>query len=1032
MHLRIQTRVLLLIATFAALFVVMLALHWGRERRQVLTSLREREAATYALLNGTLDLASRPLTIFVYNYTSSDEMRDFVETREEAWAAENIDAALKTFEAQAVWVYAKNLARVYSANTLHDSALTELPLASDQLDSLLAPGTSGRFFIPTASGPMEIHFAPLPPGSGEKRPSNPHGYLFVGRLWSPEYLRYLSMVTGAALRLDATADPEVASSHDARAFTVTTRIVLPAWNGRPLMVLAVVSEFPGMRKSYRELRYHSVASTTFVAAVVLALSLFLFRYVSNPLRRITASLAAQNPALIESVRSSKTEFAGLAVLIGEFFGQKEILQAEIEQRKQSEAALRESEKRFRDLADLLPLIIFETDESGRVTFLSRTAAELLRLEGESVPERLNVLELIAPADRARAEADMREALANRTPPGLIEYRGLRADGTTLDLAVDACPIIRDGQVCGIRGFAMDVSKSKAAVEALRQNRELLHTLIETAPLPICALDREGRVHEVWNPAAENMFGWKKSEVTGKFALTAPMVPEDVRERDRRDLTTLWEGQTLSEVEVTLRDREGNAVPVSCFGAPLRDSDGTVNGAVAILVDLSERRKMEQALRESEERFRNLSDTAPVLIWMAGVDRHCYYFNKTWLRFTGRPLQQEYGKGWMAGVHPDDLVLCVETYRSAFAARRPFSVEFRLRAASGEYRWVLDRGAPRFTADGAFAGYIGTCTDISDRRGTEEALRESEALLRAVFDGARDPIFVKDRDRKYLHANPATAHSYNRSLAELIGRSDDDLHEPEAAARIREDDLRVLAGEMVERETTATVGGATLTCSVIKVPFRGSGGQILGLVGVARDITCRKRAEESLREEKEKAQRYLDIVGTIVVAISPDETLSLINQAGCRLLEVRPEEIRGKNWFKNFLPERLRENVRKMFAQLMAGEVEPAEYAENAVLTRSGQERIVAWHNTVLRDKAGHITGTLSAGEDITERRSAEFAQRQAAPPSEGPQDAAAGRDAETPASISHHLETLFGEITDSLDRVRPGSVMPDHQDKWTA
>jgi len=202
--------------------------------------------------------------------------------------------------------------------------------------------------------------------------------------------------------------------------------------------------------------------------------------------------------------------------------------------------------------------------------------------------------------------------------------------------------------------------------------------------------------------------------------------------------------------------------------------------------------------------------------------------------------------------------------------------------------------------------------------------------------------------------------------------------------------------------------------------------------VDRDITCRKRAEESLREEKEKAQRYLDIVGTIVVAIAPDETVSLINQAGCRLLEVRPEEIRGKNWFKNFLPERLRENVRKMFAQLMAGEVEPAEYAENAVLTRSGQERIVAWHNTVLRDKAGHITGTLSAGEDITERRSAEFAQRQAAPPSEGPQDAAAGRDAETPASISHHLETLFGEITDSLDRVRPGSVMPDHQDKWTA
>ena len=755
MHLRIQTRILILISAFTALFLAMLFLHWERERDQLVTSLAEREIEQSALLDRVLHLASRSLAGFVNDYTVWDDMCDLVDTGDESWAEENVVPALRTFDTQAAWVYAKNLTRVYSVNTLNDSTLTDLPITRAEMSALLTRYPFGRFFISTPAGPMEIHCAPIQPSSDDERRTDPHGYLFVGRLWSPKHLQDLSRVTGAELRLGAPSLHRAASSHDPRTFTVTNRIPLPSWNGRPLFELTAVSEYPTVMHAYRELHFFFVTGVVFVSAIMLMIWLFLFRYVTNPLRQITASLAAQNPSLISSVRNSNPEFAALAGLLREFFEQEETLQTEIEQRTQSEAALRESEKRFHDLADLLPLIIFETDESGQVTFLSRTAAELLGFKGESVPEGLNVLALIAPADRARAEADLLETLANRTPPGLIEYRGLRGDGTTLDLAVDACPIIRDGQVCGIRGFAMDVSQSKAAVETLRQNRELLHTLIETAPLPICMLDREGRVKDIWNPAAENMFGWKKSEVTGKFALAAPMVPEEARERHRRDFAKLWEGQMLTEVEVTLRNRDGNAVPVSCFGAPLRDLDGNVCGVVAILVDLSERRKMEQALRESEERFRNLSDTAPVLIWMAGVDRHCYYFNKTWLAFTGHSLAHEYGKGWMANVHPEDLPLCINAYRTAFAARRPFSIEFRLRAAGGEYHWMLDHGAPRFTADGGFAGYIGTCTDITDRRD----------------------------------------------------------------------------------------------------------------------------AEAELREEKEKAQRYLDIVGTIVVAVNPDETVSLINQAG---------------------------------------------------------------------------------------------------------------------------------------------------------
>ncbi len=128
------------------------------------------------------------------------------------------------------------------------------------------------------------------------------------------------------------------------------------------------------------------------------------------------------------------------------------------------------------------------------------------------------------------------------------------------------------------------------------------------------------------------------------------------------------------------------------------------------------------LRESEQRFRNMADTAPVMIWISGADRLCTFFNKTWLTFTGRSMEEEHGDGWSKGIHPGDMERSLGIYTSAFEGRQEFQMEYRLRRADGEYRWVLDNGIPRFAPSGAFAGYIGSATDITDlKRIHEEAL-----------------------------------------------------------------------------------------------------------------------------------------------------------------------------------------------------------------------------------------------------------------------------------------------------------------------
>jgi PAS domain S-box-containing protein len=134
-----------------------------------------------------------------------------------------------------------------------------------------------------------------------------------------------------------------------------------------------------------------------------------------------------------------------------------------------------------------------------------------------------------------------------------------------------------------------------------------------------------------------------------------------------------------------------------------------------------RRAAEAVLLESEERFRLVANSAPVLIWMSGPDKLCTYFNQPWLEFTGRPLEAELGNGWSQGVHPDDLKACLDTYTEAFDRAESFRVQYRLRRQDGEYRWLLDIGVPRFNPDGTFSGYIGSCMDITDRKAAEEAM-----------------------------------------------------------------------------------------------------------------------------------------------------------------------------------------------------------------------------------------------------------------------------------------------------------------------
>jgi PAS domain S-box-containing protein len=159
--------------------------------------------------------------------------------------------------------------------------------------------------------------------------------------------------------------------------------------------------------------------------------------------------------------------------------------------------------------------------------------------------------------------------------------------------------------------------------------------------------------------------------------------------------------------------------------------------LAILVE--ERKRQESVLRESEERFRLMADTAPTLIWMSGTDKLCSFFNQGWLSFTGRAHEDELGNGWASSVHPDDLPRCMNTYNSAFDARTKFVMEYRLLRYDNQYRWIVDYGVPRFGSNGIFCGYIGSCIDITERKLSENFLHELTGRLISAQEEERARI-----------------------------------------------------------------------------------------------------------------------------------------------------------------------------------------------------------------------------------------------------------------------------------------------------
>ncbi|MHA2271193.1 MAG: PAS domain S-box protein [Candidatus Hodarchaeales archaeon] len=648
---------------------------------------------------------------------------------------------------------------------------------------------------------------------------------------------------------------------------------------------------------------------------------------------------------------------------------------DITERKHAEAALQESEEKYRNITESIPLgmHMYKLQPDGKLVFMDANpgadkmlGVEHLQFIGKTIEEAFPPLKETEVPEKYRLAAS--KGIPWQTDQ--IVYSDEQISGA---FQVDAFQTSPGRMVAAF----LDITSRKQAEHALQESEEKYRELVEKLQEGIISFDKEGLITFA-NPRLAEMVGYSQDELLDLHWTT--LFPPEEHESVREEASKRVKGLSTS-YESALLTKTGDIIPIMASGTPLFSPEGIHRGSIGIFTDISRLKQTERALRASEERFRVIFENAAIGIVVGAPDGGVEASNVAFQRFLDYTANQLRQLTFRDYTHPEHIEEDINLFQELLDGKRDrYQFEKRYIRRDGEVKWGrLSASLVRdISGEPVFA--IGLVEDITDRKQAEAALRESERKYHSIIENIPVVTWLTDSSGKTSYISP--------NVEQVYGFSPDEIYQMDQQAwfgRIHSDDL-----ERVKKAYAALF--ARVEPFDVEYRIQRKDGQWIWIqdratavyeeegrlyaYGVFSDITDRKSLEEALRNERDTAQRYLDISEALIVEINQEGLITVINKRGCDLLGYKEEELLGKNYFDVCLPTDIREKIRQINSKLLTGDLKLSEYYENPILAKQGEEKEIFWHNALLRNANNEITGTLSSGIDITERKRAEQALQQ--------------------------------------------------------
>jgi PAS domain S-box-containing protein len=614
-----QVRLTVLILSLAGFFLLGLSVTRHYDNKRVELIAQEQADERTNLLDMVLELEGHASQTFAYDYSFWDDMVRFVRDPDSSWARVNLEAALTTYNSNAVWVLGRDFSPVYFLSNLDSCALMVTPFSDIELARVFSRGWFCHFYLKHENALLEIFGAPIQPSSDYLRVSTPLGFLMVGKALDSEYMKTLGGLTGSkiAIRLDGeegglfekSGTESIAFSKPLRSHTGDTIAWLEGVHDSEML---------------RELNAANVRNFYLLAAFALVSSAAIFAllvfWVGLPLRQLTASLRLGDESPVEKLRLKDTEFGHLARLIIHYFRQNEELEKEIIERTKIEKELRATAAKFTALADEQKVLlenardfIYRHDTNGVFFYTSPSVTQTTGYTSEEWETHYTKYLTDNPINRKvieYTEATLKSGQAH--PPYLVEI--YHKDGRPVLLEVNEQPYFERGKVAGIVGVARDVTERKLIEERLRESEEKYRYLIENISDGVVIFDLQMDVLFA-NRTACQIFGYEAEELTGMPL--REIVAEEHYGKMARELSNPHEKRE-SRYEAVICRKDGGRRYVLVAGKPHVDNSGDIIGSLAVFSDITEVKQAEEEKRVLNEKLEHAKKMESLAVLAGGV------------------------------------------------------------------------------------------------------------------------------------------------------------------------------------------------------------------------------------------------------------------------------------------------------------------------------------------------------------------------------------------------------------------------------